>query len=251
MKKIQFVEEIESQEDGLVKMTEEKLLKIIRDGLIDAIGSYEIPESFILKYHELIDKSIILNNLSLSEWFIKEAIDIEYLTIEDIYNLNMKTYSNLSDRFILKYKNNINWERMIIYLSACDKDISIYADIIEKNNLWKIISANDLPIDFIRKNKSKLDWSILSIIKDFSEEEISEFSDLFPDKKEFDYNFPTITVDEIRNTLPKNLFTNPKVSISSPTSGKDEIKFEVKHKMDNLSPEELSILKQMIKNQEI
>ena len=72
---------------------------------------------------------------------------------------------------LYKYKNNINWERMIIYLSACDKDVSIYADIIEKNNLWKVISANDLPIDFIRKHKSKLDWSILSIIKDFSEEE--------------------------------------------------------------------------------
>ena len=56
---------------------------------------------------------------------------------------------------------------MIIYLSACDKDVSIYADIIEKNNLWKVISANDLPIDFIRKhNICRITKARLYFVKD-------------------------------------------------------------------------------------
>ena len=48
------------------------------------------------------------------------------------------------------------------------------------------ISANDLSIDFIRQWKDKLDWSYLSMVKCFTDEEKQEFSDyiLTPVQKE-------------------------------------------------------------------
>jgi len=43
--------------------------------------------------------------------------------------------------------------------------------------LWSIISANDLSIDFIRQWKDNLDWSYLSMVKCFTDEEKLEFAD--------------------------------------------------------------------------
>ena len=55
------------------------------------------------------------------------------------------------------------------FASLCNsKDVAFTAS---------LISANDLPIDFIRDYKDKLDWNFLSIVKYFSDDEMLEFSD--------------------------------------------------------------------------
>jgi hypothetical protein len=143
----------------------------------DIVRNYELSEDTILECTDLLDKEVLIQGLNFSEEFIIKAIEMEYLNIEDITELSMTTYSNLSDDFITKYKENINWDRMILYISTQSDSFDNHTKVIEDKNLWSVISANDLSIDFIRQWKDKLDWSYLSMVKCFTDEEKEEFSD--------------------------------------------------------------------------
>ena len=143
----------------------------------DIATNYELTEDTILECSDLLDKEVLIQGLNFSEEFITKAIEIEYLDISDIYELGMTTYSNLSDDFISTYKENINWNRMILYISTQSNSFDKHTKVIEDKNLWSIISANDLSIDFIRQWKDNLDWSYLSMVKCFTDEEKEEFSD--------------------------------------------------------------------------
>ena len=163
---------------------EEKLdrgwvIELISNGYTtyDISTNYELTEDTILECTDLLDKNILLQGLNFSEEFITKAIEIEYLDINDIYELSMTTYSNLSDDFISTYKENINWDRMILYISTQSDSFDNHTKVIEDKNLWSVISANDLSIDFIRQWKNKLDWSYLSMVKCFTDEEKLEFAD--------------------------------------------------------------------------
>jgi hypothetical protein len=129
----------------------------------DIATNYELTEDTILECSDLLDKNILLQGLNFSEEFITKAIEIEY--------------SNLSDDFISTYKENINWDRMILYISTQSDSFDNHTKVIEDKNLWSVISANDLSIDFIRQWKNKLDWSYLSMVKCFTDEEKLEFAD--------------------------------------------------------------------------
>ena len=143
----------------------------------DIATNYELTEDTILECSDLLDKEVLIQGLNFSEEFITKAIEIEYLDISDIYELGMTTYSNLSDDFISTYKENINWNRMILYISTQSNSFDKHTKVIEDKNLWSIISANDLSIDFIRQWKDNLDWSYLSMVKCFTDEEKLEFVD--------------------------------------------------------------------------
>jgi len=143
----------------------------------DIVRNYELPEDTILECTDLLDKEVLIQGLNFSEEFVTKAIEMKYLNIEDITELSMTTYSNLSDDFITEYKDNINWDRMILYISTQSDSFDNHTKVIEDKNLWSVISANDLSIDFIRQWKDKLDWSYLSMVKCFTDEEKEEFSD--------------------------------------------------------------------------
>ena len=163
---------------------EEKLdrgwvIELISNGYTtyDISTNYELTEDTILECTDLLDKEILIQGLNFSEDFINKALELEYFNNEDIYELNMTTYSNLSDKFITEYKENINWDRMILYISTQSDKFDNHTKVIEDKNLWSVISANDLSIDFIRQWKDKLDWSYLSMVKLFTDEEKLEFAD--------------------------------------------------------------------------
>jgi hypothetical protein len=164
----------------------------------DIAMNYELTEDTILECTDLLDKEALIPGLNFSENFVSKAIEIEYLTIEDIYELSMTTYSNLSDEFITKYKENINWNRMILYISTQSDSFDKHTKVIEDKDLWSIISANDLSTDFIRQWKDKLDWSYLSMVKCFTDEEKKEFSDyiMTPVQKEISEEF--INTDDLK-----------------------------------------------------
>ena len=257
MNKIKIVEVKENE--TLTEMTEKELLNLFKDqGAIEVFKNYEVPEEFLMKWapgddeFEGIEKEIIIQMLQLSEDFIKSCITLEYFTIEDISELNMSTYSTLSEDFIKEYDEYINWERMILYLSSSEKitNISLYKNIIEKFQLWNLISANDLSIDFIRENKEKLDWRILSIVKNFSEEEIQEFKSEIPLVREMpsDQNFnSTPSVKDIRKIIKKSL--NQELNIDKELENKaeeEELRFTIKHSIENLTKEDLENIKNYI-----
>lgn len=165
----------------------------------DIISKYQISEEVILECNEFLDKNIIIQGLNLSEDFITKAIDIEYFDLEDIRDLSMSTYSKLSSDFISKYKVYINWNRMILYISTQSDSFENYVDIINDKDLWTVISANDLPTEFIREWRDKLDWSYLSMVKCFTDEEKEEFSNyiLTPVQKELSEQ-PFINSDDLK-----------------------------------------------------
>ena len=161
------------------KLDRVSLVELIDDGYTtyDIAVNYELTEDVILECSDLLDKEVLIQGLDFSEDFLKKAIELEYFDIDDIKELTMTTYSNLSDEFITKYKESINWDRMILYISTQSDTFDNHTKVIEDRNLWSFISANDLSIDFIRQWKDKLDWSYLSIVKLFTDDEKEEFSD--------------------------------------------------------------------------
>lgn len=178
------------------------VIELIANGYTtyDIVKEYELNEDIILECTDFLDKEVLIQGLNFSEDFITKAIDVNYFTIEDIYELSMTTYSNLSDEFVTKYKENINWDRMILYISTQSDSFDKHTKVIEDKDLWSVISANDLSIDFIRQWKDKLDWSYLSMVKCFTDEEKEEFADyiLTPVQKEISEEF--INTDDLKFT---------------------------------------------------
>lgn len=185
------------------------------------VKNYKLSEDVILDSHEFLDKKVIIEGITLTEDFINKAIEIGYFTIEDIKELNMSSYANFSLGFIVRYKEQINWTKMMIYFSTQSDNFDNYVGIIEENNLWSVISANDLSVEFIRKWKDKLDWKYLSIVKCFSEEETIEFKDYitiperepvgdFIDNSQFEFVSKMTTeeleqlIEEVNKHLGKN-----------------------------------------------
>jgi hypothetical protein len=184
-------------------MNKDFIIQLMSSGYstYDIITNYKLSEDLILECTDILDKNPIIQGVSLSEDFINKSIESEYFISDDIYEFNMTTYSNLSDEFIIKYKENINWDRMMLYISTQSDSFENHTDIIESKNLWKVISANDLSIEFIRQWKDKLDWSYLSMVKRFTDEEKEEFSDyiITPVQPELN-DEPFINSDDLKFT---------------------------------------------------
>ena len=207
IKKVKIVENAE--ETAIIKLTKEDIFKILNEqGTHYFLKNYSISEDFILENSSHFEVKFVIECLNLSENFIIKALEIGYLSPEMIVDVNMTTYSNLSHKFLFIYKEYINWERMIIYLSTQSDDFNDYIKIIEDKGLWSLISANDLSIEFIRKWKDKLDWRYLTMVKSFSVDELVEFSGylVVPEQqKEIDSGFrfglSTEEIEEIEEIL--------------------------------------------------
>ena len=158
-------------DDELIKMLEEKpTIMVLQD--------HKIPEDFILKYPNKVDKTVLIQNQALSEKFINSALESRYLEESDLIELSMTTYSTLSKDFLDKHRDSLNWKKLMMYLLSSDqiKDMKTYIDIINKYNMWSSVSACQLPIDFIREYKDFLDWKLLSLTNYFNKEQAEEFS---------------------------------------------------------------------------
>lgn len=182
-------------------LTKHWIVSLVAEGYntYDIVSNYPLLEEVILESYEYLDKNVLIEGMNFSETFVKEALVLEFFTIEDLKNLSMTTYSNLSDEFIIENRDHLNWERMLILFSANSDNFDKWIEIIDEHNYWYLISANDLDIDFIRTWKDKLDWTYLSMVKLFTDEEKEEFSDYivipenlevegdFIDKSQFDF----------------------------------------------------------------
>ena len=182
-------------------LTKHWIVSLVAEGYntYDIVSNYPLSEEVILESYEYLDKNVLIEGMNFSETFVKEALVLEFFTIEDLKNLSMTTYSNLSDEFIIENRDHLNWERMLILFSANSDNFDKWIEIIDEHNYWYLISANDLDIDFIRTWKDKLNWTFLSMVKSFTDEEKEEFSDYivipenlevegdFIDKSQFDF----------------------------------------------------------------
>jgi hypothetical protein len=92
---------------------------------------------------------------------------------------------------------------MILYICTQDVNFDKWINIIEEKNLWNLISANNLPIEFIRQWKDKLDWSILSLVKEFSDVEKNEFGSYIQivEKEQSKDEMREFSIDDIANLM--------------------------------------------------
>ena len=185
-KEVEIIEEsVESEENKKVKLTSSYLKDLLRNrGSLSVLRDYTIPESFILENKELFDKKIVIGSLNLSENFITESLESNYFLIEDLKDLSMTTYAQLSKSFLKLYADSLNWNKIMTYLLSSEqiKDINKYLHVIEKYDLWSCISiSGDLPIEFIREYKDKLDWKYLSMTQNFTPDDTIEFIDYIVD----------------------------------------------------------------------
>jgi hypothetical protein len=179
---------------NIVDLSENQLLQMIKsDGLYSVLQNYELPIDFIYKFKDDISNLELLNIIKsgiidIPEEYIIKFLNDEYFELEDIKDFSMKIYSNLSQVFIKEYHNYINWERMLLYLVSSDSKISIwdFENIIEEYNLWNIVSSVDLPYDFIYKWKDKLNWNILSFVKEWDDERLIVLSEYIINKNNYD-----------------------------------------------------------------
>jgi len=194
------------------------LISLMAEGFdtYEIVKNYKLSEELILDSTDLLDKEVLMQGLNFSENFLDKAINFEYFSKEDLKNLSMTTYSNLSKTFLQKYKEDLNWTKILVYVSTQTDSFSEYVEVIEENNLWELISANNLPINFIREYKNKLNWNFLSVIKEFTDEEKLEFSDYIvennhvmidDDSKTFGSFIPNyndeLTVDDISEIIER------------------------------------------------
>lgn len=188
------------------------------------LKNYELTEDLIIECSDLLDKQVLLQGFVFSEQFLRNCLETEFILSTDLENLNMGTYASLSSSFIEEYTDLLNWNRIMVYLSTQTNTFTNYISVIEEKNLWDLISANDLSIDFIRKYKQKLNWELMSITKCFTEEEKEEFSELIIDNKASNADSEEISsemfmtpeverdysVDEIADLIDKYMFENNK-----------------------------------------
>lgn len=139
------------------------------------LKNYELSEELILQCVDLLDKEVLVQGFIFSENFIRTCLENEFIVSSDIEKMNMGTYARLSNDFVEEYSHILNWNRILVYLSTQTNSFTNYVSIIDEKNLWSLISANDLPIDFIREYREKLDWNLLYMTKCFNEDEIEEF----------------------------------------------------------------------------
>jgi hypothetical protein len=89
---------------------------------------------------------------------------------------------------------------MILYISTQSDSFDKHTKVIEDKDLWSIISANDLSIDFIRQWKDKLDWSYLSMVKSFTDEEKLEFDNYIMTPVQQELPGDLINTDDLKVT---------------------------------------------------
>lgn len=247
--------EILEEEQSTLVLTRKYLLDYIRkSGLVSAVQKFNIPESFISENLAEFNKSdfhmlLAYGGYVISEDFLNRLLKMEYLYEDDIRNLSMSIYANLSQEFLQKYNDYINWDKMLSYLLNSDKvdNLNAFKEVIEKYKMWSLVSASPMSIEFIRENKDKLDWEFVTIMTDFTEEELEEFSEYIKSPKSFTYKDNYIDIDTAREELSKVSYGGTTYEIED-VKVKQEftVPADISSKMDGFSPDQLSKINDFI-----
>lgn len=236
------IEIVESDENTL-KMSKKMLVEHLQQyGILQLVTDFDIDESLLYSLKDNYTKKELNQLLKsgkyiVSESMIEQMIQDEFLEQEDINEMSMNIYQNFTKDFIDRYKEHINWHRMMIYLS-CSEDIDYekFIDIIKEKDLWNSISCNQLDKDFIRKYKDELNWDLVYLVNHFSEEELEEFKDHIVERKYVDQAGNEISLSEIENII-KNMTTDKE---------KQNIIEKMNEKMKHLSSDEIKKVEQII-----
>lgn len=221
--------------------------RLLNGGISSILDTMEVPDEVLYEFRHDIQKSLLLN-YNISENFINMCIEDGWIKPEDISEMTSGTYANLSDTFVKKYKNFINWSKYVLLMSIDDKIDQIDDSIIElagnDENFWRIVSSNVLPKEFIIKWKDKINWEILSMINTFGSFDENEYviahekikevrnkieNDALLSKTKFSHVGSEINITGIRRDINLAVFTE--------NEEKDQKRSEIIKKMQELQDE--------------
>lgn len=139
----------------------------------------KLSENFICKFKEYIDVYGIIRYQSLSEDFIRSNLDMLYPHITPLFR-----FQKMTEDFMMEIldTSGITDKTKIKYVLTCicevhnvsERFIRKYVNYMD----WKCISASkNISDDFIREFQDNIDWKILSRYGKLSERLIREFKD--------------------------------------------------------------------------
>jgi hypothetical protein len=171
-------------ENGLT--LEELIKKIVSNP--NFFEQHEITNKFLM---EIIDDILVLNqyyllhNISPVYTFTQDSVRTligkGHLELEELQYLTLNTYFNFDKDFINEFQDHLNWNKVILRKANVTGLVSF--NVLEKKkinelNLWDLASSFQLEKKFIKKNRQKLNWEIISITNDFTYDELSDYPEL-------------------------------------------------------------------------
>lgn len=150
--------------------------------------NYEVSNEFLLEIIDdilVLDHYYLLYNITPVYTFeletVKTLISKGHLELKELEYLTLNTYLNFDKEFITEYQDYLNWHKIILRKANVNGLVSFNS--LEKKkinelNLWSLASSFQLEKKFIKKNRQKLDWNIISLTNDFTIDELSEYPEL-------------------------------------------------------------------------
>ena len=145
---------------------------------------YEVSDellSLIIEEETFANKGYLVPIFTFSQEMVQKLLDKEYLKVSDLQYLTLNTYINFNKDFINEFQEHLNWNKVILRKANVTGLVSF--NVLEKNkinelNLWDLASSFQLEKKFIKKNREKLNWDIISITNDFTYDELSDYPEL-------------------------------------------------------------------------
>lgn len=176
--------------------------------------------NFIIKYKKYINWYSIINNRHYNEKIIARCIDCiplctlitsrklseefieKYIVTTDKHWEGISCYQILSESFMDKYKDKLNWDMMIVSQAMSEEFIISHIDYIN----WKLLSTykrKQLSVDFLLKYQDKLDWNEISALSSyFTDETLYKIGDLI-NWNVYNYRHPYIKEKIIEKYIQK------------------------------------------------
>ena len=160
------------------------LKELIQKITPDFFEKYEVSDellSLIIEEETFVYKGYLVPVFTFSQEIVQKLLDKEYLKVSDLQYLNLNTYINFNKDFINEFQEHLNWNKVILRKANVTGLVSF--NVLEKNkinelNLWDLASSFQLEKKFIKKNREKLNWDIISITNDFTYDELSDYPEL-------------------------------------------------------------------------
>ena len=139
------------------------------------LSTLPLPKKFIKKYFDELDLINIIMYQKMSEEFIEDIVKI--VTYSSYHNLFLfwnyiSGYQKLSEAFIEKYADKVDWYCISAYQQLSEDFINKYSDMVD----WENISIyQKLSETFIEKYADKVNWICISIYQKLSENFIRKY----------------------------------------------------------------------------
>lgn len=169
-----------------------EIQEMLLEDPVDVLLKCDFSDEQLLRYLDFIPVEVMLEQ-NISDTLLHELLLVNYLSPDDIKDLSMKTYSNLSDLTIGKYKDYINFEKLGLYLIADNNfDVNKYESFLSderSHEFWEAFSTMHLSIDDLDKYQKNINWDLFFTTNLLSDAIMNKF----PEIVESHHKLPTVT----------------------------------------------------------